>query len=746
MTPTTAELLDRIEASLNHGEYRVALEEVTCLMTRQDTSSEDRLTGSLHESYIHLKLGDMNKASRLLEDALRNAQIKAFDLLRIYGHIIKAEISWRVGNIQDGISAIQECKALIQIVQERVPQDQQETFKRRLAEMNHNAGILFWYAGDLDNAMVHHQESRTIYQELDNAAGVANSLNNIGLVLVSKSELDRALEFYQRALLIQEEIGNDREVSRCLNNIGIAHTMKGDLDKSHEYFQRSLQIKERYGDRQDIAQTLINLGVSFQYKGDLTRSLEHYQKALETSEEIGAHKEIALALNNIANIHSLRGDLNLALVSFQRSYTLYQEAGMKQDIGLSLLNLGDVFRKKGDLSDALLYFRRSLEVYQDLDNDLFTANVLYHLIGLACDLDDQGMANRYLDDLDGIRKQTENKVILQRSSVAKAMCLRNSKHMRDKADAKDILEQVLSEEVLDHSLTVDATILICDLLLAELRMSGEKVILERIKSLIDQFLEIANQQSSHTLMVETYLLQSKLALIDLDMTRAKELLAKASIIAEEKDLRLLGFAITREQDGLQTLVRKWEQILRQNPSTREMIDITGVDHLLERMIQKTVSDILDERGAQEAVSLKRTYRLIYLDTMYDSSLSERDKFRVGIAQVGRSQSGDIFGEFYAERSRGIYGIRDDKVKFVEGIIREMVVNASEMAIDLLIFPELSVDLAQERLFDLVTSLSRDHQMHIIPGSYHDLEKKQNVSVMISPDGILWQQRKYIPAV
>jgi len=46
----------------------------------------------------------------------------------------------------------------------------------------------------------------------------------------------------------------------------------------------------------------------------------------------------------------------------------------------------------------------------------------------------------------------------------------------------------------------------------------------------------------------------------------------------------------------------------------------------------------------------------------------------------------------------------------------------------------------------VASLAKAYEMYIIPGSYHDEETMQNVSVVVGPDGILWRQEKHIPAI
>jgi predicted amidohydrolase len=37
-------------------------------------------------------------------------------------------------------------------------------------------------------------------------------------------------------------------------------------------------------------------------------------------------------------------------------------------------------------------------------------------------------------------------------------------------------------------------------------------------------------------------------------------------------------------------------------------------------------------------------------------------------------------------------------------------------------------------------------MYIVPGSYHDLDTKRNISSIISQEGILWDQEKHIPAM
>ena len=142
----------------------------------------------------------------------------------------------------------------------------------------------------------------------------------------------------------------------------------------------------------------------------------------------------------------------------------------------------------------------------------------------------------------------------------------------------------------------------------------------------------------------------------------------------------------------------------------------------------------------------RKYRLIYKDLLEEHPRTPRNECRVAIAQIGVSQSGDILGEFYEEKGKGLFGLRPDKVEAVRCNIRSLVEKAHEKNVDILLFPELTIDFNYKQLLEEVITLSKKYDMYIIPGSYHDQKTKFNVSIVVGPDGILWRQQKHIPAI
>jgi len=75
----------------------------------------------------------------------------------------------------------------------------------------------------------------------------------------------------------------------------------------------------------------------------------------------------------------------------------------------------------------------------------------------------------------------------------------------------------------------------------------------------------------------------------------------------------------------------------------------------------------------------------------------------------------------------------------------MIEIAHAKEVNILLFPELTVDLNYGQLLEDIASLAKAYEMYIIPGSYHDQETRRNISVVVGPDGILWRQEKHIPA-
>jgi len=142
----------------------------------------------------------------------------------------------------------------------------------------------------------------------------------------------------------------------------------------------------------------------------------------------------------------------------------------------------------------------------------------------------------------------------------------------------------------------------------------------------------------------------------------------------------------------------------------------------------------------------KKYKLEYKDLLKESPETQKKSCKVGIAQIGLSGSGDIVREFYEEKDSGLLSLREDKIEIVKTKVNDMVQKAHNNGIDILIFPEMSIDLNYKSFLEDLSRLAKVYNMYIVPGSYHDHVSKQNVSIIIGPEGLLWEQKKHIPAI
>ncbi|NVM37930.1 MAG: carbon-nitrogen hydrolase family protein [Candidatus Lokiarchaeota archaeon] len=170
--------------------------------------------------------------------------------------------------------------------------------------------------------------------------------------------------------------------------------------------------------------------------------------------------------------------------------------------------------------------------------------------------------------------------------------------------------------------------------------------------------------------------------------------------------------------------------ISQSPRLSEVRQIT--DNILRRYVEEKTE--------------RKKYEIIYTDFLKQDLTIQKSQFRIGIAQIGLSKTGEIITEFFEEKSSGLLGFKKDKIKTVISNVKKMVDNAGKHKIDVLIFPEMTIDLNYIEFLEEISNLAKKYNMYIIPGSYHDQETKQNISMVISPERVLWKQEKHIPAI
>ena len=303
---------------------------------------------------------------------------------------------------------------------------------------------------------------------------------------------------------------------------------------------------------------------------------------------MGDKHGIAWSLNNIGANYTGRGELCKALSYFTKGLRIFEEIGDKRGIANTLHNLGIIFFLKGKLKKALEYHKEAL-AYRKIyaDSIINIAHSLFWLHYISLELAEISQAKLFLKKLKAFLELEENKFISLYYHFSQALSLKRSLRARDKFKAQEIFREISKREVIDYEFTIDALLHLCELLLFELNSYGDSSILKEINRYLAQLHEIAREQRSYSVLAETYLLQAKMAIIELDFKQADVLLHNAEIAAEEQDFGRLLDLITFERANLESQRELWGNcFLYHHLSLLDRIKLSQMENQTREMIRR----------------------------------------------------------------------------------------------------------------------------------------------------------------
>ncbi|MHA2249413.1 MAG: tetratricopeptide repeat protein [Candidatus Kariarchaeaceae archaeon] len=409
--------------------------------------------------------------------------------------------------------------------------------------------------GDYENALTYANEIIKKCRQFNNRIIEVKCLTAKAYPLWRLGKLDETLEVVKKgetilnSLTVEDRLSLKIDEATLFNIKGVVYFLQGRYDSALEYYNKSLEIREELQNGYDIAISFDNLGVVYREKGELDTALEYHNKSLQLRKTIGEKHHIANTLNNIGVVYYNKGELDLALDYFQKCVKVGEESKITQRIA-------------GPLYRIIL-------TYLDKKDDF-----------------SREKAQTYADKLEHLSKESSNKYSDLLSRLAQSMILKSSKRTMHKIDAQRLLQTIISEDIIDHRLTLFAMINLCELLLEELKLYGEKEVMEEVQNLSEKISHIAHKQRAFSKLAESYVIQSKIALLNLDTIKAKELLAQAQFIADEKGFKQLAAKISFEFDELLDKLDQWNDYISKNTSFAERIEFIEFEKLIDDVIHQ----------------------------------------------------------------------------------------------------------------------------------------------------------------
>ncbi|MFX0208089.1 MAG: tetratricopeptide repeat protein [Candidatus Hodarchaeota archaeon] len=585
------------------GEFQKVLDLVSEHEYRTDFSEEDKLVCSLLKSRAYYQLGKYQRTLQLLQRILDESRKIGNQILSIDALILKSTVLFRLGKYSDALNVIDQGEAILS----RMKASPTDSIQERVAMFFYRRGSIYDSLGETDRESEYCDKALTIYKEIGHKEGIANCLNMKGNLAALKGDFSTALSFYKEALSLNREMNDLESTGMMLANIGFIYFYMGKVDLALEHFQEAKSIHEKMGNTYFLAGSLLQIGFAFSFKGNFNQALTYLQRSQNLFEEIDSRDSIAFVIGAIGLVYIDKGELTFALDNFQRSLEIFNEIGIHKGPYLSYFyrSIGRIYYVKGDYENALLYLKKGLALDEDIKNDLFISMSLYYICKVYIDMNLLEKSQIYAERLQAINEKRTNKIIEQQYCIINAIILKSSERTIKRAESQRILQELSKEQLFSIEFSVEVLVNLAYLLLDELKISGSEEILTEINICVDRLFEIAKTQHSYYLMCETYLLQSKLALLKFNTKKSHYLISQAELIAEEKGFGTLTQKITDEKTILQSIISKLELLVAKKPSITEVIELTHLESLFEKMLKKSIyrkqEEVLDYVAEAQAL-------------------------------------------------------------------------------------------------------------------------------------------------
>jgi hypothetical protein len=154
-----------------------------------------------------------------------------------------------------------------------------------------------------------------------------------------------------------------------------------------------------------------------------------------------------------------------------------------------------------------------------------------------------------------------------------------------RAKAQELFQKIIDEGQVacTFDIVIIASINLIELLLDELSMYQENEILIEAQDLINKMRKYAQENYLYPDLVNALLLQSRLSLVQGDISSAYKILDQADLIAEEKNLNRYKNRVKREKELQNSEINRWKVLSDKSSSFRERLDMANLRDYIIKM-------------------------------------------------------------------------------------------------------------------------------------------------------------------
>ena len=307
---------------------------------------------SAHALSLHAPREAIGHLDRAL-DAARNADILPDPSL----HLARGRALETLGDLQGAHAEF--CNAL-----ELARRDARDTFAW---EALYALGML-WAARDYSLAGGYRRAALDLARNIGDALLIARSLNRVANWHVNLEQPAPALRGHEEALALFERLDNARGVAETVDLLGMTHYIAGDLVQSANYLERAVVLHDANGDRRGLAGALallclcdgsVHSSCTAFGRATTTADVVDFDRPIRLTRDIGWRAGQAFVLYLLGDALAWRGAYDRAASLIDESIAIAEEmehlqwqCGALRARGMLLLDVQDAQAARTPLEQA----------------------------------------------------------------------------------------------------------------------------------------------------------------------------------------------------------------------------------------------------------------------------------------------------------------------------------------------------------------------------------------------------------
>ncbi len=436
-----------------------------------------------------------------------------------------------------------------------------------------------------EQKMTHFEEAKKMAEEL-NAKNVLSKIHNsLAIMNFNKDEKNLGIEHFEMAMNISKEIGDKFGLTTYLFNLGQVYSRRMEYERASTYLYEALAIAKELDFERPYYLIQFSLTGIYVAKGEYNRALKFAESAVEFYSTKNIPENLAWSRGRLANILHLKGDLDNGLTNYLLCLEYYEGIQRLASVCDTQNQVGEIYQLKGDNKLALKYYHSSEEIAIRNEYKALHVYTAFKLISCYLDMGEIEKAKEYLETLNTLGKDQDSKDIEITLRLSTALVLNKEEDSDNRKKAKELLESIISEKEIEHKIVLSAILNLCENLLTELRITEEMDFLEELKYHVKKLHQEGTAELAYPLLIQSIWLESQIALIELDVAKARRLFNSAQIMAEGKGYHTLARKISDNHDQLLEQLDLWEKFTMQLPSVAERMELTHIESVMEEMVR-----------------------------------------------------------------------------------------------------------------------------------------------------------------